>query len=192
LAGYYTQGRNLTYVLIKDGSHMVPYDKPIECLDMINRFIDVGDNTVKGMKSQVGNAKPSETTHENKEEESTKEENKEEDETKSDEKESGTSEQQLDEEQDPTAVEDKWSRYYNWGTGALIAVILFTMGLCCCWYQNNHRTPSATAEFGGAPQRQREGVSKPGLLSKIKNMIVGRNNGRKKLRLDDNDETNEL
>ncbi|KAI8876816.1 hypothetical protein K501DRAFT_326853, partial [Backusella circina FSU 941] len=186
LAGYYTQGRNLTYVLIKDGSHMVPYDKPMECLDMINRFINVGDNTVKGMKSQVGNSKSSETTHDNKEEETTKEE----EEVKSDEKEGGTAEKQQEEE--PTTVDDKWSKYYNWGTGALIAVILFALSLCCCWYQNNHRTPSATAEFGGAPQRQREGVKKPGLLSKIKNMVIGRSDGRKKLRLDDNDETNEL
>ena len=47
------QERNLTYVLIKDGSHMVPYDRPIECLDMINRFMHVGNNEVKGKQSQV-------------------------------------------------------------------------------------------------------------------------------------------
>jgi carboxypeptidase D len=53
-AGYYTEERNLSYVLIKDGSHMVPYDKPMETLDMINRFMGVGDNKVNGVESSVG------------------------------------------------------------------------------------------------------------------------------------------
>ncbi|KAM3586229.1 Cell death protease [Umbelopsis sp. WA50703] len=54
IAGYYTEERNLTYVLVKDASHMVPYDKPTEMLDMINRFIGVSDGTVNGMPSRVG------------------------------------------------------------------------------------------------------------------------------------------
>ncbi|CAO3581131.1 unnamed protein product [Absidia cylindrospora] len=53
--GYYMQERNLSYVLINDGSHMVPYDKPMETLDMINRFMGVGDNKVSGIPSRVGN-----------------------------------------------------------------------------------------------------------------------------------------
>lgn len=49
--GYYTEERNLSYVLINDGSHMVPYDKPLETLDMINRFIGVD---MDGGNSRVG------------------------------------------------------------------------------------------------------------------------------------------
>ncbi|KAI8342826.1 Alpha/Beta hydrolase protein [Chlamydoabsidia padenii] len=52
--GYYTEERNLSYVLVKDSSHMVPYDKPVESLDMINRFIGVGGNKVNGITSNVG------------------------------------------------------------------------------------------------------------------------------------------
>ncbi|CAO3608033.1 unnamed protein product [Cunninghamella blakesleeana] len=59
IVGTYTEARGLTYVLIKDGSHMVPYDKPTETLDMINRFMGIGDNSVKGLISHVG--KPSTT-----------------------------------------------------------------------------------------------------------------------------------
>ncbi|ORY83074.1 Alpha/Beta hydrolase protein [Protomyces lactucae-debilis] len=39
--GYYKSSRNLTYVLFKDASHMVPYDKSLESLDMLNRFLGV-------------------------------------------------------------------------------------------------------------------------------------------------------
>ncbi|KAI9307926.1 Alpha/Beta hydrolase protein [Cunninghamella echinulata] len=53
-AGHYTEARGLTYVLIKDGSHMVPYDKPMETLDMINRFMGGGDSSVEGVTSYVG------------------------------------------------------------------------------------------------------------------------------------------
>ncbi|ORZ07908.1 Alpha/Beta hydrolase protein [Absidia repens] len=70
-AGYYIEERNLSYVLIKDGSHMVPYDKPLETLDMINRFMGVGNDTVHGVKSNVGGSgekqeedKPTITEHE--------------------------------------------------------------------------------------------------------------------------------
>ncbi|KAI9256238.1 serine carboxypeptidase-domain-containing protein, partial [Sporodiniella umbellata] len=38
-AGYYSQDRNLTFVVISGASHMAPYDKPFETLDMINRFL---------------------------------------------------------------------------------------------------------------------------------------------------------
>ncbi|CAO3599592.1 unnamed protein product [Absidia cylindrospora] len=67
-AGYYIEERNLSYVLIKDGSHMVPYDKPLETLDMINRFMGVGDNMTGGVKSNVGGSQdeqePTITEHE--------------------------------------------------------------------------------------------------------------------------------
>lgn len=39
--GYYKSSRNLTFVLYKDASHMVPYDKGPESFDMLNRFMQV-------------------------------------------------------------------------------------------------------------------------------------------------------
>lgn len=52
-AGYYLEERNLTFVLIKDGSHMVPYDRPVECLDMMTRFIKVSDSEINGKRSRL-------------------------------------------------------------------------------------------------------------------------------------------
>ncbi|KAG0087773.1 Cell death protease [Podila epicladia] len=40
-AGEWQTQRNLTYVLIYNSSHMVPYDVPLVTLDMINRFIGI-------------------------------------------------------------------------------------------------------------------------------------------------------
>ncbi|KAF9926713.1 Cell death protease [Linnemannia zychae] len=40
-AGEWQQARDLTYVLIYNSSHMVPYDVPLVALDMINRFMGV-------------------------------------------------------------------------------------------------------------------------------------------------------
>lgn len=54
IVGYTIWARNLQYVLILNGSHMVPYDKPLELLDMINRFMGVGGGIVDGMLSRVG------------------------------------------------------------------------------------------------------------------------------------------
>lgn len=70
VVGSYTEARGLTYVLIKDGSHMVPYDKPVETLDMINRFMGIGDNSVKGLTSRVGKPSTTDTEVEEEDEES--------------------------------------------------------------------------------------------------------------------------
>ncbi|CEP18402.1 hypothetical protein [Parasitella parasitica] len=194
LAGYYTQERNLIYVLIKDGSHMVPYDRPIECLDMINRFIEVGDNVVKGRLSQVGNSSvPIATTATA---------------TKSvptpsliapsstmTEKDTNSQDKS---EQEQLGLDDRWSQYYNWGTSTLVIVILFAFTLCFCWCRNNKRpSGSAAHEFGGAPQREREGVysKKRGFFGLIQGFFgngKSSNANRRTFRLGDNDESNEL
>lgn len=184
LVGYYTQERNLTYVLIKDGSHMVPYDRPIECLDMINRFMNVGNDVVKGHKSQVGDrvsiTPPTDRpTNDQPKNNTQKDDGKKENDTEDDAQ---------------VIIEDQWSKYYSWGTTTLVIVILFAMTLCCCWCRGNKR-PSASAldEFGGAPQREREGVKKAGLFGFIQNLFKSnKTNERRKFRLDDNDESNEL
>ncbi|KAG0367365.1 Cell death protease, partial [Gamsiella multidivaricata] len=38
-AGLWRQDKNLTYVLLYNASHMVPYDAPLAALDMMNRFM---------------------------------------------------------------------------------------------------------------------------------------------------------
>lgn len=54
IVGTYTEDRNLTFAVVMNGSHMLPYDKPLESLDMINRFMGVGDNKVNGKISRLG------------------------------------------------------------------------------------------------------------------------------------------
>ncbi|KAI9478008.1 MAG: pheromone-processing carboxypeptidase KEX1 [Benjaminiella poitrasii] len=174
IAGYYTQERNLTYVLIKDGSHMVPYDRPIETLDIINRFMKVGDNVVKGKQSQVGDheevQKPGPTPSSG---------NKTEDESSSN---------------HPNQEENKREPYYNnWGTTVVVGVVLFSLTSCFCWVRKNNKrlSGSAAVEFGGAPQRERERPSK-GLLGFARSLFNKKVEDRRKFRLDNNDESNEL
>ncbi|KAG5440021.1 hypothetical protein PCK2_000629 [Pneumocystis canis] len=50
LAGYYQYARNLTYVLVKDASHMVPYDKPLESQDMFNRFLGINSEVIEAVR----------------------------------------------------------------------------------------------------------------------------------------------
>jgi carboxypeptidase D len=197
LAGYYTQERNLIYVLIKDGSHMVPYDRPIECLDMINRFIEVGDNIVKGKLSQVGDGtRPTTTTTTTITSKTSPTSSLTAPSSTNTEKDT-KSEDDL-EQGELVPEKDKWNQYYNWGTSTLVIVILFALVLCCCWCRNNKR-PSASAadEFGGAPPREREGVNnkKNRLFGSIRNLFTYSklsNANRRKFRLGDNDESNEL
>ncbi|KAI7876506.1 serine carboxypeptidase-domain-containing protein [Mucor mucedo] len=199
VVGYYTQERNLTYVLINDGSHMVPYDRPIECLDMINRFMNVGNNKVKGLKSQVGDRLPVIPTPDQPTNGTQNDEGKKEgtNEGKKESTNDGKTESDTkggDETTEGVTVDDEWSKYYSWGTTTLVIVILFALTLCCCWCRGNKR-PSASAldEFGGAPQREREGVKKAGLFGYIQNFFKSnKTDERRKFRLDDNDESNEL
>lgn len=170
LAGYVTRDRNLTYVMIKDGSHMVPYDKPTECLDMINRFIQVEH----GQEDNKGKEKPSDKEEEEEEDKPSDKDTKQEDEKQAI-------------EQEPT---NERSKYYSWGTGVFVVVLFVTLALCCWCFGS--RRPSPTAKFGGAPQREREGIRKQGMMGYLKNLFSRKTNNRKILRLGDQDETNEL
>ncbi|KAG0050764.1 Cell death protease [Gryganskiella cystojenkinii] len=51
-AGEWVQDRNLTYVLVYNSSHMVPYDVPLVALDMMNRFMGL-DTTLQEFKSHL-------------------------------------------------------------------------------------------------------------------------------------------
>lgn len=76
---------------------MVPYDKPTEMLDMINRFIGVNDGTVNGMHSWVGEKEVTGTPSADPEPKPT----------------AGAGEAS-DNESTSEEVEDPWSEYYNW------------------------------------------------------------------------------
>ncbi|KAI8137123.1 serine carboxypeptidase-domain-containing protein [Fennellomyces sp. T-0311] len=159
--GTYTEARKLTFVVIKGGSHMVPYDKPIETLDMINRFMGVGDNKVNGLVSHVGDA-------------------------------GSFVEPEGDETNPPDeekSDEDQWSQYYSWGTSALVVVILFAGIAGYCWYRSRKQTREgySRSTSRGAPSSNK--VFGGGFLG-----LFGKNkrNNRPKLRLDDQDDTNEL
>jgi len=39
IAGYVNSVRNFTYVIVRNGGHILPYDQPENCLDMIDRFV---------------------------------------------------------------------------------------------------------------------------------------------------------
>ncbi|KAI9280418.1 serine carboxypeptidase-domain-containing protein [Sporodiniella umbellata] len=177
LSGYYTQSRNLTYVLIKDGTHMVPYDKPIECLDMINRFIGSGGDVVKGRPSQVGKGhkvtKPEDKKPEDKKPEGEKPQDKKPD-----------TEKEEDEHK-------KLPKYYGWFLGAFALSILGSLLLCCYCFTKTRRV-SPTAEFGGARRQLRQDTQKATLLNKIQGWFTSNSLQKRKLRLGDRDDENEL
>ncbi|KAI8081302.1 Alpha/Beta hydrolase protein [Halteromyces radiatus] len=183
LVGFYTEERNLSYVLIKDGSHMVPYDKPTETLDMINRFMGVGDNKVNGMSSHIGNQEQEEEENdepvqENEELESPMDNNDDDDDTSStlpsgSTLDNNTSEQTEEMDDDGLGVSTKSAGSY----GALVILVTFIV-VGGCWYRAKTRT-------------QHDG--KPSIWQRIIHYFDQRPNGKKtKLRLGDQDETNEL
>lgn len=59
VVGYYQYDRNLTYVLIKDASHMVPYDKSLESQDMLNRFLGIDQEIIKKIRESKAKSKGS-------------------------------------------------------------------------------------------------------------------------------------
>ncbi|KAI8985807.1 Alpha/Beta hydrolase protein [Pilobolus umbonatus] len=167
VVGYYKEERNLSFVFIKDGSHMVPYDKPLETLDMINRFINVGDGMVNGKQSSVGNRQANETVY-------------------------ATGDNKNDtraSEDDSDSVDAQWSDYHNIGTVSVVVLVIFA--ILCCW-RSGKRKHSATAQFGGAPQQTREGAKQPMSLKSILSYFKGSRKINKPFRLENQDESNEL
>ncbi|RHZ54311.1 hypothetical protein Glove_428g80 [Diversispora epigaea] len=53
-AGYIISERNLTYVLVYNSSHMVPYDVPVVSADMMYRFIGLAYQNISKFPSSVG------------------------------------------------------------------------------------------------------------------------------------------
>ncbi|KAF5651199.1 carboxypeptidase D [Fusarium sp. NRRL 52700] len=103
-AGFWQEARNLTYVLIYNSSHMVPFDLPRRSRDMLDRFMGVDISRVggdpadsridgeKGPKTSVGDAKNSTKT--------------------------------ADEEHQKQLDEAKWAAYYKSGEIVLVIVII--------------------------------------------------------------------
>ncbi|KAL1920210.1 uncharacterized protein VTP21DRAFT_1356 [Calcarisporiella thermophila] len=52
--GTYQSARNITYVLVSQASHAVGYDQPLPELDMVNRFMGLGDKSIAEVPSWVG------------------------------------------------------------------------------------------------------------------------------------------
>jgi len=128
--------RNLTYVLIRESSHMVPYDRPLETLDMINRFLGVSGGEVKGKLSWVGEKPaPSTATYTVTSTSTTK-----------------TTAIIFADDVSPTSkskeeIEKKpWEEYYGWGTATLVLVVFFAGALGCFAYRSRRR-----AELSGDP-----------------------------------------
>jgi len=63
-AGFYQEARNLTYVLFKNASHMVPFDYPRRTRDMLDRFMGVDISSIGGKPtdSLIDGEKVPETT----------------------------------------------------------------------------------------------------------------------------------
>ncbi|KAF7731890.1 Cell death protease [Apophysomyces ossiformis] len=172
LVGYYTTARNLTYVLIKNGSHMVPYDRPIETLDMINRFMGVGDNVVRGLPSRVDqNLTAVEPTKSSSGSKSAGTSTPAGEKIVHDDTESDSVSAAQEEQQDSNS---RWGGYKGWSAFAVAIMILLLAAVGFCWYRSGKSSKSPSTWF----ERLRQ--------------LFGKTTRPKKLRLDDQDDTNEL
>ncbi|KAI7872013.1 Alpha/Beta hydrolase protein [Spinellus fusiger] len=179
VVGYYTKERNLTYVLVKDSSHMVPYDKPLEALDMMNRFIGTGDSSIHGTTSHVGDfveplisspVSPSTPPS-----------------IPSSFIESDTQPSPADASSAPEEKEeDAWSQYYSWGTSALIVTILLAALFAYCWYQSKKQESSSGYHSTGQQQQP------TGIIAFVMQLFGKKTKRKPNLRLDDPYEDNEL
>ncbi|RUO96783.1 Alpha/Beta hydrolase protein [Jimgerdemannia flammicorona] len=180
LVGYYTTARNLTYVLIRDGSHMVPYDRPLETLDMINRFLGVSIGKVKGKLSWLGE-KPTlgETPSTSTNTTSTIEKP-----TPSPNTTTSVADDTVPME---NAEKEPWEEYYGWGTATLVFVTFFAGGLGCFAYRSRRRAQLGDGYSNG-----------PGIGETLINGLLrrrrggGRDRGLAVKLSNDQDETNEL
>ncbi|KAG0189218.1 vacuolar sorting protein VPS33/slp1 [Apophysomyces sp. BC1034] len=174
LAGHYTEARNLTFVLIKDGSHMVPYDRPIETLDMINRFMGVGDNVVNGLPSRVGQYKAASKTSAKPTEASATVTTSTPAGDKVTNNDAESTETNSTAKEDSSASVDSLAKYRSWGVPALAIVTLLAAIFACCWYCSKKTPKESNAPFAWLRG------------------FFGKDKRAKKLRLDDQDDTNEL
>ncbi|ORZ10468.1 Alpha/Beta hydrolase protein [Absidia repens] len=174
--GYYMQERNLSYVLINDGSHMVPYDKPMETLDMINRFMGVGDNMVNGLPSRVGNNDNNQqqppthndsSVHDNDDEEKTSD---------------NTSTAESD---DDTGGFGLGGYAKSTGSYGALVILIILVALCACCYRFKSKDSSQNTTTGSPSNSLWQRFI--GIFG-----IASANQRTKFSRLDDQDDTNEL
>ncbi|KAI9323606.1 Alpha/Beta hydrolase protein [Dichotomocladium elegans] len=178
VVGSYTEQRNLSFVIIKNGSHMVSYDRPIETLDMINRFMGVGNNRVNGLKSHVGDKIAEEPTQ---------------DDPSSTTPPGSTisptaGETMLPQEPENSNQEDEVEgTKHNYGWIALAGFIMLAAAIGAGYYWYGKKK-NARKEYHSTAA----GVTSGGLRGLFSIFSRNRRRPRPKLRLDDHDETNEL
>ncbi|CAG8498200.1 11604_t:CDS:10 [Acaulospora colombiana] len=95
LAGHMLSERNLTYVVVYNASHMVPYDLPVVSMDMMYRFMGLDKQNISKFPSSVGYQFDDSTT----------------------------GEPASNNNQTSNEDNEVWDRYYNAGTATLIIVI---------------------------------------------------------------------
>ncbi|KAI8337127.1 serine carboxypeptidase-domain-containing protein [Chlamydoabsidia padenii] len=167
--GYYTEGRNLSYVLIKDGSHMVPYDKPTETLDMIHRFMGVGNNQVNGVKSRVGNQDQPDQGSDDQKDDTAVEPDQESDNQKDD---TAMQDEETGDEEGTGFIGGYGKSAGNYGA-LVVLVVLLLIGACCyrssipsVWQRVKNR-------FTGNPQKFRLGDQDE--TNELDELVVGDN-----------------
>ncbi|ORX44025.1 alpha/beta-hydrolase [Hesseltinella vesiculosa] len=179
VVGHYTEERNLTYVLIKDGSHMVPYDKPLETLDMINRFMHVGANQVGGKPSFVGSSIPT-TSSDPVEEKGDMETPFEAEKQHSDQQPPTSQEADMDaSDVDATGLTASMKSKGTYGSLVLfLAIVVFG----CCYCRPKRQTSNGPShDSSGMVDRMKGWLGRP-----------DHRQGARPLRLEDQDESNEL
>ncbi|KAG7128142.1 Pheromone-processing carboxypeptidase KEX1 like protein [Verticillium longisporum] len=117
-AGFWQEARNLTYVLFKEASHMVPFDWPRRSRDMIDRVMKVDisaiggeptDSRIDGEKGPVTSVPPSKGSHNHPD-------------TKPGGGDKGSSTN--DDETQKQVDEAKWKAYYRSGEIVLVIVVI--------------------------------------------------------------------
>ncbi|KAI6377844.1 Cell death protease [Pyricularia grisea] len=162
-AGFWQEARNLTYVLFKDSSHMVPFDYPRRSRDMLDRFMGVDISSIGGnpTDSRLDGEKLPETTVGGAAGNSTSKQ----------------------EEEKKKLDEAKWYAYRK--SGEVVLVIVAVAAAAWGWYiwRDRRRRRGYQGIFGGSPSESTTRL--PGLGSRVTSSASGlegfrskRQNGR--------------
>lgn len=144
-AGFYQSARNLTYVLLYNSSHMVPFDYPRRSRDMLDKFLGVDINVIGGLPadSRIDGTKTNPTSV------------------------GGHPNSTMAEEQEKQKVKEAtWQAYYKSGEVALIVVII----IAAVWggfIWRARRRQQDTGYHGIYPND--EGLSSGSLLPQFRN-----------------------
>lgn len=142
-AGFWQEARNLTYVLFKDSSHMVPFDFPRRSRDMLDRFMGVDISSIGGSPtdSRLDGEKLPETTVGGAAGNS-------------------TSQQEAEKKKLDAA---KWYAYRK--SGEVVLVIVAVAAAAWGWYiwRDRRRRRGYQGVFGGSPSQSTTRLTGPGV-----------------------------